>query len=620
MSHFWNRLVKRPARRSRRGTRQSSVRRRPRAEALETRQLLAANIFHNAAMPEDVNEDGQVSAIDALSIINAMNEVEAQGGPGGQTGEGDENRGRRRMTDVNNDGRSSAVDALMVINRLNRGPGGGDQTDQRPDASPDIAVERTGDIVLDWNHLFGEILVSDTEGQNPGYASRSMALLNTAIYDAVALAGDGDAFFDYSDAVNVDGQVDSRVAASQAAATILSELYPQQSESVDALMRSIMRDQPRGEATAASLELGNAIATEILALRADDGYDVDVEHTYGDEPGSFQPDPLNPDVPAWGPSWGEVDPFAIASAQEFVPESPPDLTSEDYADSYNEVKALGGVDSEVRTAEQTEIGIFWAYDREGLGTPMALFNDILATISQNEGNTFEENAALFASASVAMADAAVVAWTTKFGEDFWRPITAIRQGDTDGNPLTEADPDWTSLGAPRDIEEFSGDGDIVGFTPQFPTYISGHATFGGALFGAIREFYGTDEIAFDVTSRELEVLLDNPELEAAYGLDLDDATRSFETLTEAMAENGRSRVYLGIHFDFDDTVAQEVGQSIAGAVADQFPVTSVSDELDRPDRPRGERGPQDEATPRERRERMERLAAVDAALSADDLL
>lgn len=243
------------------------------------------------------------------------------------------------------------------------------------------------------------------------------------------------------------------------------------------------------------------------------------------------------------------------------------------------MKELGSVDSTTRTADETEAGIFWAYDREGLGTPLSLYNDVIEVIARQEGNSLEENAALFAQTSVAMADAAIVAWHTKFDEEFWRPVTAIHDGELDGNPLTEEDDSWTALGAP------DGGDDIIGFTPQFPTYISGHATFGGALFGSLQEYYGTDDIAFDLSSNELSVLMENPELEAAYGLDLDDAVRSFDSLSEAMAENGRSRVYLGIHFDFDDTVGQDVGQDVAASVSSEFVVaTSDNTRMRRPNR------------------------------------
>lgn len=454
---------------------------------------------------------------------------------------------------------------------------------------PASIYEDGTDAVIDWNNVFNDVIVADPDSQNPGYASRSMAMMNIAIYDAVAIASgrSNDTFYDYSGSLPAFGNVSAEVAASQAAYTVLSSLYPEQQAILDASLSAILADLPAGGNVSASRSLGAAIGNQVLTERADDGSDAVVSYTYSDEVGAFQADPLNPDVPVWGPGWGEVETFAIDAAEDFAPETTPALTSEDYADSYNEVKELGSVDSTTRTADETEAGIFWAYDREGLGTPLSLYNDVIEVIARQEGNSLEENAALFAQTSVAMADAAIVAWHTKFDEEFWRPVTAIHDGELDGNPLTEEDDDWTALGAP------DGGDDIIGFTPQFPTYISGHATFGGALFGSLQEFYGTDDIAFDLASNELSIIMDNPELEAAYGLDLDDAVRSFDTLSEAMAENGRSRVYLGIHFDFDDTVGQEVGQDVASAVSSEFVVATSDDtKTTRPDRSNhGQMGP-----------------------------
>nr|WP_149498353.1 dockerin type I domain-containing protein [Roseiconus lacunae] len=564
------------------------IRRKPvtrrclRAETLDKRQLLAANIFHNESMPEDVNEDGVVSAIDALTVINQLS-LQEQGSERSD-GDTDLDAMRGRRTDVNDDGRSSAMDALMVINRLHRDrdgnrpvverPADENQADEKPadenveSETDDVSDEET-DVVLEWNDVFGEILADSTENQNPGYASRSQAILNLAIYDTVAIATAGasaETFYDYAIDFTGAESLDTDVAAAQAAYTVLSSLYPDQQASLDMALQSNLSGAAENGNVSDSVALGTAVANEILALRAEDGFDAAAEYTYTDEVGYFQPDPLTPDVPVWGPAWGEVDTFAIDDSGDFLPEPTPGLDSEQYAQSYNEVLELGAADSDVRTPEQTEIGIFWAYDRVGLGTPIALFNDILQTVAIEQDNTLEENAALFAQASVAMADAGVVAWDTKFTEQFWRPVTAIQAGDADGNELTEGDADWVALGAP------DGGDDEIGFTPQFPTYISGHATFGAALFGTLQEFYGTDEIAFEVTSQELEILLADPELQEAYGLDLDDATRSFSSFSEAMQENGRSRIYLGIHFDFDDTVGQEVGQAIAASVASEFTV------------------------------------------------
>ena len=594
MSRFWKRRVGHHKSTRERSHKRAPRRRRLRSETLETRQLLAANLFHNELLPEDVNEDGQVTAADALMVVNRMSrQTDGDAGPESRPDRG-------QMTDVNNDGRDTVLDALMVVNRLSRERGGpegpidgagndgdgpineragdrdrrdndrDDRDSDRDDSRPTRDTE--SDVVLSWNDVFGEVLVDSTENQNPGYASRSQAILNLAIYDVVSIAEGGEnaeTFYDYDlDPGAIGNNIRTEAAVSQAAHTVLSELYPDQQERLDAALESSLSRFRRDADLSDSLALGTEVANEILAIRAGDGWDTEAEYTYTDEIGYFQPDPLNPDVPAWGPAWGEVDTFAISAPEDFRPETTPPITSEQYAESYNEVLELGSADSTIRTADQTEAGIFWAYDRVGLGTPMALFNDILQTVAVQEGNTLEENAALFAQASVAMADAGIVAWDTKFGEDFWRPVTAIHQGDTDGNDLTEGDSEWVALGAP------DGGQDEIGFTPPFPTYISGHATFGAALFGSLQEFYGTDEITFDVTSEELEILLNDPELQEAYGLDLDDATRTFNSFSEAMAENGRSRVYLGIHFDFDDLVGQDVGQSVASSVSTEFTVAA----------------------------------------------
>ena len=607
MAIQWNRRGRKRRPQETRKTGRSAYRRALRTEQLENRHLLAADLFHNAAMPEDVNQDGEVTPIDALSIINQLNR-----GMGGdlQAQDTTENRetSRRMMTDVNNDRRLSPADALSVIHRINRGNNrrpdidtGSDERrddpqppvdDSDPRGDEDRNSQEQTDVVLEWNNLFSELLVLDESQQNPGYASRSMAMLNLAIYDSVAVVDGepGSSFYEYDTPIPENADLRSEITASQAAYTVLSELYPEQQSLIDSFRDQQFARFQRNANTGTSIDLGTEIGNSVIAARASDGHDATTDYTYSNEAGSFQPDPLNPDVPVWGPAWGEVDTFAIGSSDDFLPESTPGLTSQQYADSYNEVKELGSVDSQTRTADQTEAGIFWAYDRTGLGTPMHLFGDVLETISVQQGNTFHENAALFAQASVAMADAGVVAWQTKFSEQFWRPVTAIHQGDADGNDLTEGDSDWVALGAP------DGGDDVVGFTPQFPTYVSGHATFGGALFGAIQEFYGTDDIAFELSSRELEIIMENPALEEAYGLDLEDSTRSFSTLSEAMAENGRSRVYLGIHFDFDDIVGQEVGQAIASSVSSQFVVSGGQ-----PDRPQppGNGGPQRPSDPRD---------------------
>ena len=429
------------------------------------------------------------------------------------------------------------------------------------------------DVVLDWNDLFSQVVSTNTVDQNPGHASRAMAMMNLAIYDGMASASSTSVettFFNYStDYRGTTSDATSEVAANRAAYTVLSSLYSDQQSTIDSFYNSSIANYAN---TSQGIAIGTEIGNAIIAARANDGSANAVNYQY--KPlgtiGAFQSDSNAPVVPAWGTAWGQVDPFAISSAQDFIPAKPPAITSAQYAASYDEVKSLGSVNSTTRNSEQTEAGIFWAYDRVGLGTPMNLYNDVLENVAIQQGNTVKENASLFAQASVAMADAGIVAWNSKFEEEFWRPATAIELGDFDGNPLTVGDSGWVALGAP------DGDSDQLGFTPPFPTYISGHATFGGALFGLLEDFYGTDNIGFNLTSEELLAVMNDPALEASYGLDLVDATRSFDSFSAAMIENGRSRVYLGIHFDFDDLVGQEVGQQVASAISSNSFVASAS--------------------------------------------
>lgn len=415
-----------------------------------------------------------------------------------------------------------------------------------------VAAPLRADTVLDWNRVASDVLRDNTSLQNPGMASRSMAMMNLAIYDAIAMTSPGGTmFYDYGGGHASPAYTYSdKASASQAAYTVLSGIYSDQQATLDTALSTQLALIPNGQAKSDGITLGTMIGQSILDRRAGDGYDSMSQYMPSSDPGRWRSDPLNPGQEAWGPAWGEMQTFALSSGSQFMPPPMPSLTSQEYADAFNEVKDLGELNSASRTADQTEVGYFWAYDRLGMGTPHRMFNDILQTIAVQEGNDIDENARLFAKATVAMADAGVVAWNSKFEYDLWRPVTGIREADTDGNPDTIADPNWTPLGAPG--------GDDPDFTPPFPTYVSGHATFGGALFGVLQEFYGTDQMEFTLDSEELPGVM-----------------REYDSLSEAMAENGRSRVYLGIHWNYDDTVGQEVGQDIAGYLFERPFISAV---------------------------------------------
>ena len=239
------------------------------------------------------------------------------------------------------------------------------------------------------------------------------------------------------------------------------------------------------------------------------------------------------------------------------------MQSQEYTDAYNEAKALGGDGTDTpteRTAKQTQTGIFWAYDgRPGLGTPPRLYNEIVRVVAAKQHNTESQNARLFTLVNVAMADAGLAAWDTKYAEAMWRPILGIREGDLDGNPETVGDSTWTPLGAPASNPR-PGE---TNFTPPFPAYTSGHATLGAAAFETLRRFYGRDNISFTFMSDEF-----NGQTRGADGHVRPVVVRTYKSFSQAEAENAQSRIYLGIHWAFDRDEGMKQGEKVADYIFD----------------------------------------------------
>jgi hypothetical protein len=266
---------------------------------------------------------------------------------------------------------------------------------------------------------------------------------------------------------------------------------------------------------------------------------------------------------ALGARWSEVRPFVLRSAGQFRLPPPPAMTSDRYTRAFDEVKRLGGdgvTTPTERTPAQAIAGIYWGYDgTPNLGAPPRLYNQIAVHIA-NQMGTGRENvvnlARLLALVHTSMADAGIACWESKYTYKFWRPVGGIREGDRDDNPLTTADPDFTPLGAPA-----SNTNPGVNFTPPFPAYASGHATFGAVLFQTLRRFYGTDHIRFTFVSDEFNgVTTDNQ------GRVRPRIPRTFPNLSVAEEENGQSRIYLGIHWEFDKTAGIAQGRRIADFV------------------------------------------------------
>ena len=245
------------------------------------------------------------------------------------------------------------------------------------------------------------------------------------------------------------------------------------------------------------------------------------------------------------------------------------MSSRKYARAYEEVRRLGGDGVQTpteRTPAQTFIGTFWAYDgTPSLCAPPRLYNQITMRIADQTGLRGIKLARLLALVNVAMADAGFAAWDSKYFHDLWRPIAGIRESDVgtgptgqgDGNPDTVGDPGFKPLGAPA--TNLTG----PNFTPPFPSYPSAHAAFGGALFQVLRRFYGTDDIQFTFVSDEF-----NGATRANDGTVRPYIPRTFASLSQAEKENGRSRIYLGIHWSFDSTSGIALGRKVGDNVFD----------------------------------------------------
>lgn len=423
----------------------------------------------------------------------------------------------------------------------------------------------TPDAVLWWHDVLMDACVVDNslnyvaDQGGPTRGARAMAVVQGAVFDAVNSIDER--FTPYLiDADEAPGaSVDAAVA--QAAHDTLVAMYPKQKATFDARLTEALAAVPSGKAE--GVAVGAKAAAAMLKARATDGSGTSNIYVPGDGPLDWKPDPLHPAQKALTPDWGFVTPFTMTGGSQFRPPAPPDANSAEYLAAYNEVLRLGGdgVGTPTdRTDEQTEIGIFWGYDGQpGLCTPPRLYNQIVHQIAVERGNTMVQNARLLALVNLAQADAGVSSWEAKYFYSLARPVTAIREAANDGNAKTVGDVDWSPLGAP------ANNGSGTNFTPPFPAYVSGHATFGGAVFEVLRRFYGTDDIAFTFLSDEL-----NGKTVDQFGETREVRPRSFQSLSQAEEENGQSRIYLGIHWAFDKTEGIKSGNRIADNAFDRF--------------------------------------------------
>lgn len=389
----------------------------------------------------------------------------------------------------------------------------------------------SSDAVIQWNDVLLDAIRQD--GTAPPLAARNMAIVHVAIYDAVNAIFQTHQPYAFTRGGPRDASPDAAVAG--AAHRTLLELFPAQTATFDAALLASLAEIPDGPGESKGVALGRSVAQHILALRRHDGADRVVSYTTGTAPGDWQPTPSAFRQDPLLPQWPFVTPFTMSSGAQFRPAGPAALGSVAYTNAFDEVKAIGELTSLTRTPDQTQIAFFWA-DGPGTATPPGHWNEIAQDVSIQQGNTLAENARLFALLNLAVADAGIVSWDAKYEFNFWRPVTAIRAADSDGNPDTDADPDWTPL-----IN-----------TPPFPAYTSGHSTFSSAASAVLAALFG-DRVSFTTGS---EHPLAGP--------------RSFTSFSAAAQEAGLSRIFGGIHWSFDNSDGLATGAALGQFVADRF--------------------------------------------------
>jgi hypothetical protein len=432
------------------------------------------------------------------------------------------------------------------------------------------------DHILYWNGVALEANRRDfnnepgKEKQNPEQAgptlsSRALAIVHLAMYDAHAGAVNIAALPRYLAAPAIPPPGSSAAAAVAAAAhTCLSALYPRQKPHFDAALEAAGL---AGPGVSAGQEYGLAVAKEMLSDRSADPPVTAVGYASSLAFGHHRPDPANPKQGYHAPMYGAKSKCFAVSARHGLA-SPSTLSAAEILNSIRQVRGKGiapelmgalPAASVKRNVNETLVGIYWAYDgvRE-IGTPPRFYNQIVREVAMQKGNSVNDNARLFALVNAALGDAGILAWDQKYLHDVWRPVVGIREHDKSMGPSApmpgsnvdpDCDPDWLPLGAPatNSIDK--------NFTPNFPAYPSGHATFGAAALHMVRLFYGTP-----AGDRKPDAVFKGPIVsDECNGITTDNRgtvrtrhARSFAGgLWQMIEENGFSRVWLGVHWSFD---------------------------------------------------------------------
>jgi hypothetical protein len=400
------------------------------------------------------------------------------------------------------------------------------------------------DEVTKWSELANQLaLNSGLSDLNPLFQTRILAMTHAAMHDAVNAIERRYEPYGAPIPLTPGGSPDA-AAATAAYVVLLDQLerlvafgFPPQQADVNAAYAASLAAIPPGLPKALGIGIGQTAASRILALRAADGAYllpvIDPNYPQGTTPGQYRFTP--PFTFAFETQWSRVPPFVLHDARSFRPNQPLSLKSKQYAEDLNEVKSVGGdgvITPTQRTPEQTQIALFWVE-----ASPVG-WNRIARNVSTAAGLDLWENARLFALLNLALADGYIASFEAKYLYNFWRPITAIREADADGNDATTGDPSWTPLVA----------------TPPIPDHDSGHSVEGAAAAEVLERFFGKSTLGFQTCSTSMPAGSRCGDAFPVY--------RSYAGFSQAALENGLSRIYVGFHFRRAVTEGMEHGRKI----------------------------------------------------------
>jgi hypothetical protein len=376
------------------------------------------------------------------------------------------------------------------------------------------------DTITDWNE---KAIAFVTPRMVPPAAQRAVAIVQVAMFDAVNSVERR--YRPYLVQLPAATTTSKEAAAAAAAGRVLAGLLPQLEGEIRSAAATYLGGMPDDPGKSAGIELGEAVATRILAARADDGANAADSYRPKTKPGVYVPTPVTV-----GSTWPSVKPFALTSATQFRPQPPIALAGEQWAADYNEIKDLGGKTSAKRSARQTEDARFWLITGPQSTDPIARQLVALRKMS------LVDSARFMALTAVALADAYIAVMDAKYHYDFWRPVTAIRNGDNDDNPNTERDPTWQPIDN----------------TPMHPEYPCAHCIGSAALAELAEALFGTPEVP--------EIVMTSP---TAPGV-----THRWTNLRSYTDEVSHARIWAGFHYRFSVRVGQDMGRKIARYAVD----------------------------------------------------